>query len=1067
MTALLLLLVATTPREDFDQAVAAYRNGLYGPALYAMEQLLLEPEFDASDSALLIAGQSAFELARYDKTLRYLERHLADASDPAPQALEKAVISALELAQADKAYSLFADYPRFDVSQDTKLRLAEELEERKEYEKARDIYMSIDDPDIRLIGAKMLLAAGRYDLLRTYLADLEETYPEVAATIAALQIEATLSRGDSLSSLEAGLAMGKPAQVSATEAYALGELFEAFSLFEDACEFYSSAVDQRRYDALLPLARSYAAIGDNRNAVKAYDEAQKRLAFSSYDRSIEARVRLLAGLAGEDFDSRALAQARFRTYDEYVRALELLAEKDQSSLYERLLISSPFVRSEEILRRARLLRSQERYTEAAEVYRDYLERAPFASERAEAARELELLQYFQIKDAEAALQKLIAATSSSEKGKVLFEDAKDYEKAIAFLDTVSTPQAFYYSALSYERLYLRDGKVKYLDKARERYENLYWQFPEDKLVEDALYRLFVTEIRDPLKKVDRALDYLDHYPEGRYADEISFLLGYVQLSRGDTTAAQSGWETLYLTRSQSPYNYSVLYELARLSLAFADTTDAAAKFSLIVSVAPHDTLYFLACRDLAALEEARGRNLEALRFYRKLAEELSTLPSDLWQRALDLIFALNQYNELDNFQAALADAVYSQEIEFFKQVAKVEREVAKQEDLKLLLHERPATRSDSYFYWAGIGAGLVDHPRLGRHLLERLIREGTDEDLIAKAEFLVAQYKIAGGEDSSAVTSLRKLHAADPEDTLILVKLVTALYRSGEIREADSLWLRLDLMSTSDQSPLLLEKVAYLLNAGRMEEADTVLASLANVRSLWQNENFVYFSGLAAARQGRSQDAMEIFEGFVSSFPASELLPAIYFKLGSLFYIEQEFDSAASYYRRTLTAPDLRPLALENLGKIARSQKEWGKALEYFELLAEESTSSGERGKWYMELGVTAYYAQKFSQSITYFERALPLVTEERPYLLYCAARSYGAFADPDRLERAVALFLQCHEEFPQNQWGLESWLMAGEGYVQLERYDDARVIFKAILAQRGEEDPFGMRAKASLEKLQ
>ncbi|MCK4232102.1 hypothetical protein KAX21_04055, partial [candidate division WOR-3 bacterium] len=89
MTALLFLLIATTLREDFDQAVAAYRSGLYGPTLYAMEQRFLEPEFDAVDSAFLLAGQSAFALARYDKALRYLERHLRDAPDPAPQALGK------------------------------------------------------------------------------------------------------------------------------------------------------------------------------------------------------------------------------------------------------------------------------------------------------------------------------------------------------------------------------------------------------------------------------------------------------------------------------------------------------------------------------------------------------------------------------------------------------------------------------------------------------------------------------------------------------------------------------------------------------------------------------------------------------------------------------------------------------------------------------------------------------------------------------------------------------------------------------------------------------------------
>ncbi len=1065
MTALLLLLVVVTPRDDFDQAVAAYRSGLYGPTLYAMEQLLLEPEFDAVDSALLLAGQSAFELARYEKSLRYLARYLTGAPDPAPQVLEKAVVSALELNQINKAYSLFADYPRFSLSQGTKLRLAGKLEDREEYEKARDIYMNVHDPDVRLIGAKMLLAAGRYDLLRAYLADLEQTYPEVAATIAALQIEATLLRGDSLSSLEAGLAMGKPSQISATEAYTLGRLFAAFALYEDAVEFFSSAVDQRRYDALFPLAESYAALGDNRRAVETYAEAQKRLSFASYDRSLEARVRLLAG---EDFDSKALGEARFRTYDEYVHALEILAQREQGSLYERLIISSPFVRAEETLRQARLLKSQKRFQQALDAYEDYLAHAPFALERTQAGRETELLRHFQIKDAEVALQKLIAATSSSEKGKILFEDAKDYETAIAFLDTVPTPRAFYYSALAYERLYLRDGKVKLLDKARERYENLYWQFPDDRLVEDALYRLFVTEIRDPLKKVDRALDYLDHYPEGRHADEIAFLLGYVQLSRTDTAAAQSGWETLYLTRPGSPYNYPVLYELARLSLVSGDTTDAAAKLSLILSVAPHDTLYFLAARELAFLEEARGRNLAALRIYRKVAEELSTLPPDLWQRALDLIFTLNQYNEFDNFQAAFADAEYSQEIEFFKQVAKVEREIAEPEDIEALLHKRPAGRKDTYLYWAGVGAGSVNHSRLGRHLLERLTNEGKDEDLIARAEFLVAQHKIAGGEDSSAVASLRKLHAASPVDTLILAKLVTALYRSGAIREADSLWFRLDLMSAGDQSPLLLEKVAYFLNAGRVQEADTVLAELSGMRALWRDENFVYYSALAAARQGRQDEALQMLKGFTVSFPRSEFLAAVYFKLGSLFYMQEELDSAAYHYGRTLNAPDLRPLALENLAKIARSQKNWNMAFEYFELLAKEATSPEERGRWYFELGFTAYNVGKHSQAITYYDRALPLASEDqRPRLLYWTAWAYGAYGDPERLERAVALFLQCHQEFPQNQWGLESWYTAGEGYIQLERYDDARVIFAAIIAERGEDDPFAMRAQTALQKLQ
>jgi TolA-binding protein len=665
------------------------------------------------------------------------------------------------------------------------------------------------------------------------------------------------------------------------------------------------------------------------------------------------------------------------------------------------------------------------------------------------------------------LKKLVKATSSSDKGKILFEDARDYEGAIAFLDTVSTAQAFYYSGLSYERLYLKEGKVRLLDKARERYENLCWQFPDDALVEDAIYRLFATEIRDPIKKMDEGLDYLDHYPEGRYSDEVKFLLGGVELARGDTVAAKSEWENLYLTKPKSPYNLPVLYSLARLLLAQADTGDASAKLALIISIAPHDTVYFLSLRDQAVLDESGGRNLEALSLYRNMAKDLGTIPSNMWKRALNLIFKLKQYNELDEFKAALDDAQYRDEIDFWRKVTRVETQVARPDDVKSLMHSRPAAQSDAYLYWTGVGLSLIDHSRLGRHLLERLVKEGRDSALISKADFLIAQHQLAGGEDSNAVSTLRRLYASKPDDTLILGKLVTALYRAGELKEADSLWMRLDLLSPGDQSPLLLEKVAYLLNAGRVEEADTILTSLSNVRSLWQNENFVYYKGFIAARSGRQEEAIDAFRRFLSDFPKSPLLPAVHFKLGTLFYMMQEMDSAEVHYSQAVNAPDLRASALRNLATIARNRQQWNKAFEFFEILINESSSPEERGDIYTELGITAYNAYKFSQAVTYFEKAAPLVTKDRARLLYWTARSYAAFADPEHTEKAVSLFLKCHEEFPQDQWGLESWMQAGSGYVQLERFDDARVIFQAIVASRGPNDPFGMRAQEALDKMQ
>ncbi|MBN2378405.1 tetratricopeptide repeat protein [candidate division WOR-3 bacterium] len=1072
--ALLLLVLAGGTREEFDQAVAAFSMGLYGPALSALEGLLLEPEFEEADSAYLIAGEAAFELTRYEKALRYLESHLAEATEPGPKSLEKAVTSALELNQALKGYSLFAAYPRQALTQDTKLRLAQALTDLEKYAEARNVYMEIDDCEIRLVGAKMLLDAGRHDLLGPYLADLELTCPEVAEEIRKLQLEQSISRGDSLASLETGIAIKDPFSIGAVEAHTLGSLFQSFSLFEEAQEFFSSAVKQRRYNALLPLAQCYAASGDNRNAVKTFHEAQEKLSLSADDRATQARVRLLTG---EDYDAKSLVDARFRGFDEYRLALELIEDASEYLVYERLLVSSPFVRSSLVLRRARLLGLQQRFEEALIEYEKYLQDAPFANQRDEAAREADIIINFEIKDAEAALKKFVTAATSSEKGKILFEDAKDYEGAIEFLDTVSTAQSFYYSALSYERLYERDGKIKYLDKARERYENLYWQFPEDRLVEDALYRLFVTEIRDPLKRVDRALDYIDHYPEGKYADEITFRLGYVEIARGDTVAAQNDWETLYLTRPKSPYNYPVLFELARLSQAASDTTDAAAKFSLIVSVAPHDTLYFLALREMALLEESRGRNVEALTHYRRLAKECEYFPSELWERTLDLIFSLRQYKELDYFRGVLKDREYLDDIEFYKDAAKVDAREVEKKDLERLFRNRPAARKDEYLYWTGVGAYVVGYERLSRHLLERVVSEGHDSLLTAKADFLVAQIQMRMPEDTTEVTSavekLRRLHAKNPHDTLVLEQLVRALYRAGELEEADSLWRKLDYLST-DKSRILLEKVAWLLNNQKVEEADSVLTFLSNVRTLWKNDQFLYYKGLIAAMQGREEEAVEMFKMLISDFEKSEFVGLAHFRLATLYHIQEDYDNAVAHYLAVLEYPDLRRDALVNLAKLERKRKDFDKAVEYFELLAQEATSPEERGEWYLEMGVTSYHAAGYyrsisylERSIVYLERALPLVSEQRSYLLYCTARSYAGFLDDEHLERGVSVFLQCHDEFPQDQWGLECWFQAGVGYLELEQPDKAKEIFTAILNSRGEDDPFGMRAREELDKLE
>ncbi|MBD3287120.1 tetratricopeptide repeat protein, partial [candidate division WOR-3 bacterium] len=984
----------------------------------------------------------------------------------------------LELNQVDKAYAYFSANPRLALTQETKVHLAEALEKNESYQKMRDVYMSIDDCSLRLLGAKVLISEERGDLVGTYITDLEKICPDAAEEIRRLLLEFSVSQGDSLTSLETGLGISDMAGITAVEALTLGDLFNAFSLYEDAIGFYNVALDRRRYDAALPMAECYAALGENRDAAKTF-EAAKALSFSPSHRATRARVRLLSG---EDFEAGALEEASFRNYSEYVRGMENLAEANEYVLYEMFLFSNRFSRASQMLRKARFLEFQGRSEEALVAYEDFLADAPFASERGEAAREAELIRNFKIKDPEAALKKFLNASTSSEKGRILFEDAKDYEGAIQFLDTVQTPLAFYYSGLAYERLYNRDGKIKHLDRARERYQNLYWQFPEDTLIEEALYRLFVTEVRDPLKKVDQAHYYLREHLEGnikgKYADEIGFLMGYVELSRGDTAAARNGWEILYSSGDRSRYTYPALYELARLSLAQGDTSDAAVKYKLICSVASEDTLYFRAMRELALLEKGRGRGEEALELYKKMVSGLPAVPTDIWEEVLDLIFELERYSELDYFAGLIEDKEYLEDIRFYRYVAKVQCEDVGAEDIQGFLHSRPADRKDEFLYWSGVGARLAGYESLGLHQLERLSAEGRDSVLVANADFIIAQMKIQAVGDTaamgSALETLWKLHEQNPDDTLIMAQLVTALYRAGKFAQADSLWYRLDLRSGGDQSPLLLEKVAHLLTEGRTEEADSVLDELSDVRSLWMNDQFVYYKGLSAARQGLEDEAVQTLKGLVSNFPGSEFRGQAYMKLGVLYHLQEEYDSASRYYRLVLEYPDLRNDALLNMAKMEKTRSQFDKALEYFELLAQEATSSEDRGRWYLEMGVTSYHAAGYYRSISYLERsivflerALPLVTEQRPYLLYSTGRTYAAFLDDEHLERAVSVFLQCHEEYPQNQWGLECWFQAGVGYTELGRPEDAKVIFKAIINARGPDDAFGIRAQEALDKLE
>ncbi len=161
-----------------------------------------------------------------------------------------------------------------------------------------------------------------------------------------------------------------------------------------------------------------------------------------------------------------------------------------------------------------------------------------------------------------------------------------------------------------------------------------------------------------------------------------------------------------------------------------------------------------------------------------------------------------------------------------------------------------------------------------------------------------------------------------------LVNLSFTEYHLGNLQNALDLAERAKKIAPDDPLVLILSG-NILMNIKGASEAEKEFRR--GVESGPEEPISRYNLAISLLRQGKDQEALVEFQHFLELFPTNKLTPNVLALIGQIYYQNEQFENALSYYKRAIgLAPDNAKFYY-NMGVIYYRLDDLAKAKEYFE----------------------------------------------------------------------------------------------------------------------------------------
>lgn len=296
-------------------------------------------------------------------------------------------------------------------------------------------------------------------------------------------------------------------------------------------------------------------------------------------------------------------------------------------------------------------------------------------------------------------------------------------------------------------------------------------------------------------------------------------------------------------------------------------------------------------------------------------------------------------------------------------------------------------------------------------------------------------------------------------DTQLIELYAYSLARTGKYKDAVSIFKQYFEDETYDLKNYYGE---YLIEKKKYGAARTHYDSIVTGTDRRLPARVYYNWALIPFLQGKVDTAMVRFQYYTKVAPNSEKFHQALFKIATLYYAQQEFDSAAYYYELASEDNSLRIDALQNRLVCLKKSSRWQDIIDVgtplLMLVPEE-----EKHDITFELGYAFLRSGHIRQAINFLKTAVTL--NPSPEYCYWLAETYLGKGD---FVRALYHYQKIVDAFTEDEmWTPTAHYKTGIVLEFLDELDEARAIYEQIIRERGRSDTWGIEAQKRIEEIE
>lgn len=295
-------------------------------------------------------------------------------------------------------------------------------------------------------------------------------------------------------------------------------------------------------------------------------------------------------------------------------------------------------------------------------------------------------------------------------------------------------------------------------------------------------------------------------------------------------------------------------------------------------------------------------------------------------------------------------------------------------------------------------------------------------------------------------------------DSVITKYYLLSLIHSGKLDVADSLYIQ--TFGKFDKE-FYQAKVQHLIKNNLLTKARDLIDSLFNTPEYKNDEMLNYYRAFIPFRKGETAEAESNFKEYIKRFPEGKNYYAALFKVGTLKYLNQEFDSAAYYYNLSAADSLLQFEAFRNSLIALKKAELWEDLIKTAEKLCAVAPDSI-KGDCFFEIGYASLRKGYVNQAIENLKMAVSLKPVSEHY--YWLAEAFLGKGD---FNHALYYYQKIVNDFKKDRmWYPTALFKTGLTLEMMNGIKEAKNIYNRIIKEMGAGDLWSIEAKNRLEQL-